>query len=97
MVAVESEEDHGLERVPPMTLFLQFDLETEHWEIMCEDSRMRAMPAGPRLFRAPPHPDVAFRHLDKQGAEGAMNTLNRYFAQLPEKKQTKKELKEYAE
>lgn len=78
-----------------MTLYLQFDLESEHWEIMCEDSRMRPMPAGPRLFRAPPHPDVKFRHLDRDGAERALVALQKYFSGLHQKKPTKKQEREY--
>lgn len=95
MVAAESEEDHRLERVSAMKLFIQFDLDTEHWEIMCEDSRMRAMPAGPRLYKAPPHPDVEFRHLERQGAERAIATLEKYFAGLSDRKPTKKQEREF--
>lgn len=34
--------------------------------------------AGPRLFRAPPHPDISFQHLSKSGAETDAGKLRAY-------------------
>jgi hypothetical protein len=78
-----------------VSLFLQFDLESEHWEIMCESHGLSPMPAGPRLFKAPPHPDIEFRHLEKSGAEKALSLLEKYLAALPKKGPTKKQEREY--
>ncbi len=76
-----------------MTLFLQFDMDRDHWDIMVESPGMRPMPAGPRLFRGPPHPDVEFAHARKGDAQAAIVLLNQYFATI-QKGPTKKELRE---
>lgn len=46
--------------------------------------------AGPRIFRAPPHPDIQFSHPDKASAEIDAEKLRKYLAQLPVKNNTKK-------
>lgn len=37
--------------------------------------------AGPRLFRAPPHPDIKWRHLDYSEAEQDARKLREYLAE----------------
>ncbi len=76
-----------------MTLFLQFDMDRESWDIMVESPGMGPMPAGPRLFRGPPHPDVEFSHARKGDAEIAMRAINEYLSTI-KKQPTKKELRE---
>lgn len=75
-----------------MTLFTQFDLDTGLHEIMCRSHGFTA-PGGPRLFRAPPHPEVQWAHPTAEGAEADIRKLRAYFAALPEKKQSKTELR----
>ena len=48
------------------------------------------MPAGPRLFRAPPHPPVAFQHDNQESADRDAATLQAYLDALPEAKRKKK-------
>lgn len=58
-----------------------FDLATcEH--VLMATSYGRAAEAGPRLFRAPPHPDIKFRHDSLTDAERDADKLRAYFAGL---------------
>lgn len=36
--------------------------EGQRFRLMCADGRVSCMPAGARLFRAPPLPDIQFSH-----------------------------------
>lgn len=78
-----------------LRIFTQYDSETGEFELVCTDDRMRPMPMGPRIFRAPPHPDVKFRHETLKEAEAAAGVIRTYLANLTPKRQTKKELREY--
>lgn len=79
-----------------MTVFLEYDMEDGEWVIMVRDGAMRAMPAGPRIFRAPPHPRVRFKHETKHAAELDAGLIREYFANLKlGKSPTKKELREF--
>lgn len=79
-----------------MTLYPQYDMDTGMYEIWVSDERMRPMPAGPRIFRAPPLPDVKFCHEDMSSAQKDCRTIMTYLSTL-KKQPTKKEIKEYAE
>lgn len=71
--------------------------EGQRFRLMCADNRMSVMPAGGRLFRAPPIPDIQFTHdLAANAAKDAL-TLQRYVDQTHGKQQTKKELREAAQ
>lgn len=72
-----------------MTLFLQFSLDTGLHHIMCENYGRTAY-AGPRILRAPPHPDVRWEHENEEEAEKDLAKLRAYFAALPAAKKTKK-------
>lgn len=46
----------------------------------------RTSPAGPRLFRAPPHPAIAFSHATSEQAEKDAATLREYLEGLAARK-----------
>jgi hypothetical protein len=74
-------------RVP--RIFVQFDLDTESYDLMCE-SHNRTMPAGPRLFRAPPHPRVQFHHASLTEAEKDAREMRTYLAGIGNNKSESK-------
>lgn len=65
-----------------MTLFTQYDCDGDLWEIMVSVPGMSATVAGPRIFRAPPHPDVQFSHATQQEADSDAEKIRKYIAQL---------------
>lgn len=70
-----------------MTLFLK--QRDDKWDIMCESHGMTAI-AGPRLFRAPPHPDIQFSgHESEARATQDCERLRTYLESLPKKKSGK--------
>lgn len=54
---------------------------------------MAAMPAGPRLFRAPPLPDIQFTHALLPDAERDASLLRKYVEEKFAVKQSKSDLK----
>jgi hypothetical protein len=74
-------------------IFIEFD--DGIYRLMCDDNRMRPMPAGARLFRAQPHPEMKFSHSTIEEAEEDAQKLRRYLEQLAPKKPTKKQQREY--
>jgi hypothetical protein len=59
------------------------------FDIMCDSHGMKAI-AGPRLFRAPPHPDIKFTgHPTRDQAAKDCEKLWRYLDNLPDKKPSK--------
>ncbi len=80
-----------------MRIFIETDLEAPLPHIiMSGDGRMSPMPAGPRLFRAPPFPDIRFSHDNFADAERDAGRLRTYLANLSTRKQTKKDLQAVA-
>ncbi len=77
-----------------MTISHTFDDENGVYVLVVSDGRLSNSPAGPRLFRAPPHPDIQFEHATEAGAIDDAARLRTYLAQLSTKRQTKKELRE---
>ncbi len=77
-----------------MTITIEQDFDTDRYVLMADCGRMSAMPAGPRLFRGPPHPLIQFSHATLAEAEQDAATLRRYLDALPARKQTKKEIRE---
>ena len=69
-----------------MKIYPEFDSESAAYVLMCDDGRMRPMPAGPRLFRAAPHPEVAFTHETLEAAQADCAKLRSYFAWLKTRK-----------
>ncbi len=65
-------------------ILIEFDAESGEYTLMCE-SYSRVAPAGPRLFRAPPHPPIAFRHETQAGAEKDAALLRHYLANVGKK------------
>ena len=76
-----------------MTIFVQYDSDWDRYDLMCADERMRPMPCGPRLFRAPPIPDIRFSHSVLAEAERDATKLRSYLAQLAPKKISKTEMR----
>lgn len=75
-----------------MTIFAQFDADTFQWELWCRSPGMGPMPCGPRIFRGPPHPGVEFSHATQEDAERAAQVIQKYLADLPERKISKREI-----
>lgn len=63
---------------------VQFDPEAESFDLMAE-SHNRTVPAGPRLFRGPPHPKISFQHPTQSAAERDARVLRDYLASLAPK------------
>lgn len=60
------------------TISTAYDMDTaEH--VLMVTSHGRTAEAGPRILRAPPHPDVKWRHDSLVDAERDAATLRRYF------------------
>ncbi len=77
-----------------MTIFTQYDADKDTYELWCSDGRMSATPVGPRIFRSPPHPVVAFSHGTAQEAESDAAKIRTYLASLPQRQPTKKEVRQ---
>lgn len=76
-------------------IFTQFDVDTDTHVLMCE-SHGAAVPAGPRLFRAPPHPRIKFQHETHATAEADAQAMRQYLAQTSTKTTKSKQRKEGA-
>lgn len=76
-----------------MKIFIEFD--DGIYRLMCDDGRMRPMPAGERLFRAPPYPEMKFSHQTIEQAEEDAQKLRSYLAALAPRKPSKKQQREY--
>lgn len=74
-----------------MKIFVSYEPDDDNYILMCDDGKMSPMPAGPRLLKAQPHPDVKFQHATAEGAERDAATLAKYLGTL--KRQTKKDVK----
>lgn len=61
------------------TITVSLDLDTGTYRLMVTSYNMIA-PAGPRLFRAPPHPDIRFTHDSEAAAEKDAAVLREYIA-----------------
>ncbi len=78
-----------------LTIFVELN-EAEQYQLMCSDGCMAPAPCGPRLFRAPPHPDIQFSHPTIDAAEADARKLRVYLAGLSQKKVSKKRTAESA-
>lgn len=65
----------------PPAISVAFDMDSDA-HILMATSHGRADVAGPRILRAPPHPDVKWRHATQEAAEADVAKLNAYFAGL---------------
>ena len=70
----------------PMTITIEYDADTDRYHLMVSDGRMSPMPAGPRLFRAPPFPEIKWAHDALEGAKIDAALLPRYVTINAEKK-----------
>ncbi len=80
-----------------MKIFVEYDMDRDVYVLMCDDGRMRPMPAGQRLFRAPPYPEIAFSHTAMPAAEEDARKLRVYLAALVAKKPSKKQRQQFQE
>lgn len=71
-------------------IFIQLDTESGEFDLMCE-SHNRTMPAGPRLFRAPPHPRIKFHHETMRDAEADAAEMRTYLAHIETRRPSKTE------
>jgi hypothetical protein len=67
------------------TLLVQFDADDCLYVIMAR-SHGRTEPFGPRILRAPPHPNVSAKHETEAGALKDVAKLEAYFAGLKDRK-----------
>lgn len=64
-----------------------------NFRLWCSDGRMSDFPAGPRLFRAPPLPDIQFTHALLPDAERDAVLLRKYVEEKHDIKQSKSDIK----
>ena len=69
-----------------MTITIEYDADTDRYHLMVSDGRMSPMPAGPRLFRAPPFPEIKWAHDALEGAKLDASKLQRYVSAQDGKK-----------
>lgn len=79
-----------------MTITLTQDFDTDQW-VLLVTSHGRTNPAGPRLFRGAPWPDVQFQHATKEVAQKDADTLQAYLdacaaRKKPSKAQVRKQI-----
>lgn len=72
----------------PPRIFIQLDADSGEFDLMCE-SYGRSAPAGPRLFRAPPHPAIKFHHDTMAGAEQDAAAMRTYLQDISNRAPTK--------
>lgn len=73
-------------------IFISFDVEADSYDLMCE-SHGRTAPAGPRLFRAPPHPQIKFHHETMAEAEADARQMRSYLGALSTRRPSKNEVR----
>ena len=66
-------------------ILVEYNFDCDRFEIMAR-SHNRTMPFGPRIFRAPPHPDVQAQHDTMEAAEADARKVRAYLAALPAEK-----------
>lgn len=69
----------------PLTITVSQDCDTGLFELYAT-SYGRTTPAGPRLFRDPPHPDIRFSHETNEAADKDAATLRQYLEGLGQRK-----------
>lgn len=70
-------------------VFSIYDAEADEYVLVVRNFG-RTEPFGPRLFRAPPHPEVKDRHATAKEAEADVAKVRAYFAGLGTRKISKK-------
>jgi hypothetical protein len=74
-----------------LTITTAFDLDTGRFAIFCESSIYPGVsPAGPRILRGQPHPDIQFSHEDEDACNRDAQKLRDYLAGLKQKEPSKK-------
>lgn len=75
------------------TITISLDLDTGVYTLMAS-SYGYTMPAGPRLFRAPPHPAIKFVHDTESAAEADAVKLRQHIAERWGKTVSKKKARQ---
>ncbi len=70
---------------PPTVITVELD-DDGLFTLMADDGRMSPMPVGPRMFKAPPHPEVTFSHATMAAAETDARKVRVYLEWLRTKK-----------
>lgn len=78
-----------------MKIFIEFDVDSGRYVLMCDCGRMSPTPAGARLFRGGRFPLINFTHPTMEEAEDAMKKLKAYLDALPPRKPSKKQQREF--
>lgn len=76
-----------------MKIGVQFDADTMTYDLVIEDGMMRAMPAGPRLFRGGEPSAIQFSHETHEAALRDAAKLQAYLT-APKKGPSKRALRE---
>jgi hypothetical protein len=63
-----------------MTISVLYDFDADRYVLMASDGRLRPAPAGPRLFRAEPWPEVKWQHETQEAAEADAGKVRVYLA-----------------
>lgn len=71
------------------TISVSQDLDSGDWKLYATSYNMTA-PAGPRLFRAPPHPDIRWAHTSEESATADAAKLQAYIDKEAKKRQPTK-------
>jgi hypothetical protein len=79
-----------------MTILIEHDFDRDSYMLLCASHGLPPMPAGPRLFRAQPHPRIKFEHETLADAEKDAQVLRDYISSLPAKKESKMTLRDNA-
>lgn len=66
-----------------MLIFTTLDPEDGCYRLMVADARLATAPAGPRLFKAEPHPQIKFEHATREEAEIDAAILRAYLDHPP--------------
>lgn len=72
-----------------MKISVTYDFDTDQ-HILMVTAYGSTDPAGPRLFRSPPHPDIQFSHSTEQAAKDAASKLQAYLDACAAKKKPSK-------
>lgn len=69
-----------------MKIGIEFNMDSALYELVVQSHNFASMPAGPRLLKAEPHPEVQWRHASLKEAERDAEKLQRYIDTLGAKK-----------
>lgn len=71
------------------TISTSYDFDSDRW-VLTATSYGRTEPAGPRLFRAEPYPEIEFSHETESAAKDAAEELTAYLEAVATKRMPSK-------